>query len=110
MRRHVLFVTNVHLSTNGNIVSIQFSPTEPKKAKITGEQVKETCDGRECETMAWAWHHVYFFPRFCPKLTTRFVAITPLSDSWDAQANRSCNRLSESLLAKTIAHRVSQTQ
>jgi len=26
--------------------------------------------------------------------------MTRLSDSWDAQANRSCNRLSESLLAK----------
>lgn len=40
------------------------------------------------------------FPELARKLTTRFVTITPLSDSWDAQANRSCNRLSESLLAK----------
>jgi hypothetical protein len=79
-------------------------PTKLKKAEITAEQMKETCDVR-LNANPRAWHQ----PKF-PELTTRFVAITPLSDSWDAQANRSCNRLSESLLAKTIAHHASQIQ
>jgi hypothetical protein len=68
------------------------------------EQVKETCDSRlnanPCHEHGTG---LDFFPDSARKLTTRFVAITPLSDSWDAQANRSCNRLSESLLPKTIA-------
>jgi hypothetical protein len=52
----------------------------------------------ECEP----WRHARVLPDSGQKLTTRFVAITPLSDSWDAKAHRSCNRLSESLLARPM--------
>jgi hypothetical protein len=63
-------------------------------------QVKEKpVIATECELMPLG-RHLASFPDLARNLTTRFVVITPLSDSWDAQANRSCNGLSKSLLAR----------